>query len=70
MDVAAMLFTILHLILLPAAIIASLVYGLVPIAIVDGVVFLALFAVELMIWDVRPHLPRLRFRPVPGYEQN
>lgn len=65
MDVAAMLITILHLVGLPIVIIAALVVGLTPIAIVDGVVFLMMFAVEVMIWDVKFSLPRLRVQRIP-----
>ena len=61
----ALIFTFFHLIMLPAVVIASLVNGLVPIAVVDVMVFLMLFAVEAMIWPVRPRLSRLFARRNP-----
>lgn len=47
-----MILSILHLIALPIIIIASLINGLASIALVDGLVFLGLFPLELMLWDI------------------
>ena len=52
-----MILSILHLIALPIIIIASLINGLASIALVDGLVFLGLFPLEFMLWDIR--LPQL-----------
>jgi len=54
-----MFFVILHLLALPIVIIAALIAGLYPIAIVDGLVFLMLFAVERLILE-KPVLLRSR----------
>lgn len=43
-----MVFLLLHLVALPIAIIAALVSGLTPIAVVDLIAFLMLFSVEFM----------------------
>lgn len=48
MDVVRLVFLLLHLVALPIAIIAALVSGLTPIAVVDLIAFLMLFSVELM----------------------
>lgn len=58
-DVIGMFFVILHLLALPIVIIAALIAGLYPIAIVDGLVFLMLFAVEKLILE-KPVLLRSR----------
>lgn len=58
-DVIGMFFVILHLLALPIVIIAALIAGLYPIAIVDGLVFLMLFAVERLILE-KPVLLRSR----------
>ena len=63
-----MIFTILHLAVLPAVMIAAAVNGLVPIAVIDGAVFLTLFAVEAMLWPVRLRLPRVHMRRVAQVE--
>ena len=55
-----MLLSLLHLVALPVVIIASLINGLAPIAIVDALVFLGLIPVELMLWKIS--LPQLRGR--------
>ena len=47
-----MILSLLHLIALPVVIIASLINGLTPIAIVDVIVFLGLIPVELMLWQI------------------
>lgn len=67
-----MFFIILHLLVLPIVIVAALVTGLYPIAIVDGIVFFMLFAVENLILE-KPLFSRLRIsRPrvnaVPEYQ--
>jgi len=48
MDVVRLVFLLLHLVALPIAIIAALVSGLTPIAVVDLIAFLMLFSVEFM----------------------
>lgn len=67
-----MFFVILHLLVLPIVIVAALVTGLYPIAIVDGVVFFMLFAVEKLILAKpllrRPRLFRPRVNAVPEYQ--
>jgi len=67
-----MLFLILHLIVLPIAIMAALANGLVYIALVDLAVFLMLFAVERVMMGKsvveRPE-PRPRVRRVAAVQQ-
>ena len=46
------IFLFLHIIMLPVAIVASVIAGLYPLAIVDGIVFLLLFIVW---WVLRRH---------------
>ena len=76
-----MVLTLLHLIALPIVIIASLINGLAPIAIVDILVFLGLTPVELMLWRInlsalwlgvrshgRPHVRLNQHRRAVGYQ--